>query len=736
MITINENIYPFDTYVSYPLSFLYTLVSPPSGIAAYRPTPMTSTTLASRPLVLSYHPNAANNNNNNPTSVTMGTSTLNNLRSTSDPSSSSFLPASASTGKAYNQFNSGYSSVIGGNGQDALIDARKKSLQRRPSAMLFADGGFNSFRAAMFAGWRAEIMSARFRQAVIAELVATTIFVAIGTLSVVFTHLYANPSAAAVSISPDTGISIAAASLNFPMPRWMGISLVFGLLICVLVFATGAISGANINPAVTVSLLLTRKMSPLRAVFYIMAQCAGACLGAAFAKSLSPDLFVLAGGAANMLSTSKNWVSLHTALGGEMLGTGLLVFTVCAAADVGRERSNKYVGALTPLMIGFAVLNAHLILIPIDGCGINPARSLGSAVLLSGDHPEVWKDHWVFWVGPLIGGPVAALMYEFIFSTNIDDTAVPSLAAVDASKGPGISLMGMSLGIGNNNNGSMSQGVGGNMNLTSPSMDSMMGDISVSNMDPLDGNASVVDDNASEIFESDRSVIDAGMDNGNGSDAESVGPLITSSSNYTNNNGFGSLHQYQMQNTVVTNPSTVPSSSSSSRAAAVLLASRGATLVSNLSPVPETVLATSPTNSTNNNRLSGNFGNIMYTPTNSNNPTTNVSGPSPNETSVPMNHPAATMNPFYQSTSAAALDTTTPPSGPGNYLNSTTNPFYVSSSPHGSTNDMSTYGNNNNNNRLSPISNNTSSPPSLPTGITNGSSSTQISPSSQNNNPN
>ena len=76
-----------------------------------------------------------------------------------------------------------------------------------------------------------------------------------------------------------------------------------------------------------------------------------------------------------------------------MLGTGLLVFTVCSAADVGREKNNKYTGALTPLVIGLAVLCAHLFLIPVDNCSINPARSFGSAVAF-GD-AVAWENHWV-----------------------------------------------------------------------------------------------------------------------------------------------------------------------------------------------------------------------------------------------------------------------------------------------------------------------------------------------------
>lgn len=151
-------------------------------------------------------------------------------------------------------------------------------------------------------------------------------------------------------------------------------------------------------------------------------QCTGAVFGSFFARSVSPTLFASVGGAANVINPSGDpRIGLGTVLGGEVIGTALLVFTISAAADAGRERSNRYVGALTPLMIGFSVTLVHFFLIPIDNCSINPARSLGSAVVQGGK--QAWSDHWVFWAGPLVGGPFSALLYEFVFSAMATSTA-------------------------------------------------------------------------------------------------------------------------------------------------------------------------------------------------------------------------------------------------------------------------------------------------------------------------
>ena len=200
------------------------------------------------------------------------------------------------------------------------------------------------------------------------------------------------PDANDVAAGTQTPAGIAAAAAL--ASRNVLIPFAFGLMITVMVFAIGDVSGANLNPAVTLALFFARKMSLLRFLSYVSAQMLGACIGSAYAKSLNPALFNSGGGAANAIAWDPNTASggLWRAIGAEALGTYLLVFTVCAAADVGRERSTKYVGAMTPLAIGFAVFLAHIFIVPVDGCSINPARSLGSAVVTN-----KWNEHWVFW---------------------------------------------------------------------------------------------------------------------------------------------------------------------------------------------------------------------------------------------------------------------------------------------------------------------------------------------------
>ncbi|MFC2006750.1 aquaporin [Chloroflexota bacterium] len=89
----------------------------------------------------------------------------------------------------------------------------------------------------------------------------------------------------------------------------------------------------------------------------------------------------------------------------EAVITFALVFVVFATA-----MDSRGLGHLAPLVIGMTILVGHLVAIPFTGTSMNPARSFGPALVAN-----VWMDHWIFWLGPLIGGGLAALIYEYIF---------------------------------------------------------------------------------------------------------------------------------------------------------------------------------------------------------------------------------------------------------------------------------------------------------------------------------
>jgi len=191
------------------------------------------------------------------------------------------------------------------------------------------------------------------------------------------------------------------------------VSLAFGLAVMAIASFTGHISGGNLNPAVSVGLLAGGQLSLLKCVLYIIAQCIGAVIGAAILLGVTPEGVP---GRAGLGSNGLGSLNV-TPFGGlvmELLMTMLLVLVVYASAvDAGNQTSPM----VAPLLIGLTVSAAHLVLMPYTGTSINPARSLGPA-LVSGKNTG---DLWVFWVGPLLGGALGGVLYRFGMMNTKED---------------------------------------------------------------------------------------------------------------------------------------------------------------------------------------------------------------------------------------------------------------------------------------------------------------------------
>ncbi|CAI0412274.1 unnamed protein product [Linum tenue] len=216
-----------------------------------------------------------------------------------------------------------------------------------------------------------ELTSWSFYRAGIAEFIATFLFLYISVLTVM--GVVKSPSKCST-----VGIQ--------------GIAWAFGGMIFALVYCTAGISGGHINPAVTFGLFLARKLSLTRAVFYMVMQCLGAICGAGVVKGFEgKQQFQLLGGGANSVAGGY---TKGDGLGAEIVGTFVLVYTVFSATDAKRSARDSHVPILAPLPIGFAVFLVHLATIPITGTGINPARSLGAAIVFNQD--KGWDDHVSF----------------------------------------------------------------------------------------------------------------------------------------------------------------------------------------------------------------------------------------------------------------------------------------------------------------------------------------------------
>jgi aquaporin Z len=178
----------------------------------------------------------------------------------------------------------------------------------------------------------------------------------------------------------------------------LGIALAHGLAIGVMVSALGAVSGGHFNPAVTFGFLAGRRMSLAPALAYVVAQLAGAVLAAVALSAGFPRDAAVATHLGTPLLAGQMGPGAGVLV--EALGTFFLVTVVFGTAV------HPQAPRLGGLAIGLTITMDILAFGPLTGAAVNPARAFGPA-LVSG----TWADHWVYWVGPLLGGGAAGWLY-------------------------------------------------------------------------------------------------------------------------------------------------------------------------------------------------------------------------------------------------------------------------------------------------------------------------------------
>lgn len=177
-------------------------------------------------------------------------------------------------------------------------------------------------------------------------------------------------------------------------------ALAFGLVIVAMAYSIGNVSGCHINPAVSIAMLVSGKMSVKDFVGYVVAQFAGAIAGAAVLMAL---VGVDSGLGVNGLYNGS--------IGLSFLVEVILTFVfVIAILGVTSKQEN---GAVAGIVIGLALVLVHILGISFTGTSVNPARSFGPALLVGG---EALKNVWVFILAPLAGGVLAAVTYKFLSS--------------------------------------------------------------------------------------------------------------------------------------------------------------------------------------------------------------------------------------------------------------------------------------------------------------------------------
>jgi aquaporin NIP len=177
----------------------------------------------------------------------------------------------------------------------------------------------------------------------------------------------------------------------------VGVSLVFGLVIMVMIYAGGHLSGAHFNPSVTLAFTLARHFPPRDAIGYIGAQLTGAVAGALLLRAAWTD-------APADLGATVPSVGAGTALLYEIVLTAFLMLVITAVAT-----DTRAVGAAAAIAIGGTVALDALFGGPITGASMNPARSFGPA-LVAGQ----WSDFWIYVLGPIVGAAIGVLAYELV----------------------------------------------------------------------------------------------------------------------------------------------------------------------------------------------------------------------------------------------------------------------------------------------------------------------------------
>lgn len=220
----------------------------------------------------------------------------------------------------------------------------------------------------------------------VAELIGTLVLVLMGCGSAVF----------AGSIAGTVGDGVGT----------LGVAFAFGLAVVAMAYTIGNISGCHINPAITMGVWLSGRMKTKRAMMYMLFQVVGGILGA-----LLLSLLVATGAHEGPTLTGANSFApehMWQAFLAETVFTALFVWVVLGTTD-----EKKGAGNMAGLVIGLTLVLVHIVCIPITGTSVNPARSIGPALMEGG---QAMGQLWLFIVAPMLGGTIAAGVWRFIKS--------------------------------------------------------------------------------------------------------------------------------------------------------------------------------------------------------------------------------------------------------------------------------------------------------------------------------
>lgn len=203
------------------------------------------------------------------------------------------------------------------------------------------------------------------------------------------------------------------ASLNIT-PTELQIALTFGLAVMIAIQSTGHISGAHINPCITIAAMIMGKKSLPMSLLYIFSQCVGGLVGYGLLKAITPGelTYAIKDQTSTFCVTRVHpEISIFRAFLTEFLATAILVMFVCGVWDCRNAKNSDSMS----LRFGFCVAVLCVVFMPYTGCSMNPARSLAPAVWNGS-----WDNHWIYWIGPICGAIVSSVFYRLLFLSGQD----------------------------------------------------------------------------------------------------------------------------------------------------------------------------------------------------------------------------------------------------------------------------------------------------------------------------
>lgn len=190
----------------------------------------------------------------------------------------------------------------------------------------------------------------------------------------------------------------AGAAQPFSSVGTLGVAFAFGLSVVAMAYSVGKVSGCHINPAITLGVWLSKRMSGKEAGMYMIFQVIGAIIGSGILYILAKD-----SGSATTLTGANSYSALLPAFVAETVFTFIFLIVVLGVTSKGAN--NNFAG----LAIGLALVLIHIVCIPITGTSVNPARSIGPAIFEGG---EALSQLWLFIVAPFLGAALAAFTWK------------------------------------------------------------------------------------------------------------------------------------------------------------------------------------------------------------------------------------------------------------------------------------------------------------------------------------